>query len=42
MAEKIVGLDNPELNQEANDIWDPAFEIKLKNSISSIVQSECC
>jgi len=22
MTEKIVGLDNPELNQEANDIWD--------------------
>jgi hypothetical protein len=22
MNEKIVGLGNPELNQEANDIWD--------------------
>jgi SAM-dependent methyltransferase len=22
MTEKIVGLDNPELNQETNDIWD--------------------
>jgi hypothetical protein len=22
MTEKIIGLDNPELNQEANAIWE--------------------